>query len=135
MHARPSRPGVEDGLREVARWAVGRLGGVRVLGPEYDETGHRRVVDVAGRGRRRVYPREVAALADHAQAAADLLVDVIVGERGRAIGGEPGDSLLQRVPIALAVGAQIQRLVGEPTQRVAERGRRLAGLNAAELEP
>jgi hypothetical protein len=58
-----------------------------------------------------VHPDEVAPVTVGAQPAADLLIDVVGGELGRAVLGQTGDRLLQAVPGALAVGREVERLV------------------------
>ena len=110
---------------------------VRMLRGQHDQPRIEVVGHVRARARQRMDAREVAGLA---QVGAQPLVQLLrhlVGialELLGAVLGELGDRRLRRVPEARPVLVEVGRRRGEPPQRIAEHGRRLARHHAAELD-
>ena len=123
---RPVAPGYRSSCRSAELRAEddqARLGIVRYVGGR-----SRRGVNLAKSPR---WPARVAAT----HAAADLLIDVIVGEVGRGpVLREAGNRWLQGEPVALTVDVEVGRLVRQTAQRVTEGGRSLSRLDAAQLD-
>ena len=118
--------------------AVRRLGRVGVLGPEDDQPrlAARRAPRRWTAGRRGRWRSRRAGSPRRSRSRRRISSSTSSSvEAGAARScGQPGDRRLDRVPVALAVDVEVGRLVGQPAQRVAEGRRRLAGLDAAELD-